>query len=527
MNSPSIPVNDPKHPRWLVDLEEWESKPFTEVPQETLSLEGYGVVSYTWGYIVDKGNPAPNPPRGLLWDVPGIKGWTLPGIRNIMRKIGCRYIWWDWMCVAQRGQGMRPLSRELQEVQGQEIGKQMHIYRGARKSMVWLHSTSWTKESVLKGLLTLPRSDAMAGPAGMQKHVNRVAGDLDTARSQERWLGSGWTLQEGILLDETDLIDGSGKALQAPNFEMSDQATVLDLTVPTTTLAFELALGYFIKSQGHEPDFGAPAPKAAYVFSELPNIWLRRSLQTLLRSGFAGYWKDSPLEILAGKKKRRYGKIEDSCWALVGALGIENIEVTYDASMDEIRRRLLVALLDKYQWTILLLPFPELSFTNENDDVPRNFKWSDIADGALLPIKAFGVEHHDPQEELPTLIYTHDLRIKAPVNKLITLFRASKEGAAWFRHYRQDEDGLSIVSNREVAFTEDRLLSDAWLLPLHHINMKDGVQGWRCLVLLGLKHHIDEASVSASAVFGGIIDLQGIGSDTVQVGEIILDAAAV
>lgn len=86
MNSTSIPVNDPKHPRWLVDLEEWETIPFTEIPQETFLLEGYGVVSYTWGYIVDKGNPAPNPPRGLLWDVPGIKGWTLPEIRDIMRK---------------------------------------------------------------------------------------------------------------------------------------------------------------------------------------------------------------------------------------------------------------------------------------------------------------------------------------------------------------------------------------------------------------------------------------------------------
>lgn len=171
-------------------------------------------------------------------------------------------------------------------------------------------------------------------------------------------------------------------------------------------------------------------------------------------------------------------------------LGIEDIEVTYDTSMDEIRRKLLVALFDKYQWTILLLPFPELSFTDEIDGEQRKLKWSDVADGALLPVKAFAVEHHDPQEELPTLIYTHDLRIKASVNKLIFLFRASKEGAAWFCHYRQDEDGLKIVSNREIAFT-DGLLSDAWLLPLYHINMKDGVQGRRCLVLPGLKHHVE------------------------------------
>ncbi|KAJ5994050.1 hypothetical protein N7451_009774 [Penicillium sp. IBT 35674x] len=69
----------------------------------------------------------------------------------------------------------------------------------------------------------------------MQKHVDRVADDHDTARSQERWLDSGWALQE----------------------EMSDQAIVLDVTVPTTRLVLELALGYFIKSQGHQPDIGA------------------------------------------------------------------------------------------------------------------------------------------------------------------------------------------------------------------------------------------------------------------------------
>lgn len=106
MNSTSIPVNDPKHPRWLVDLEEWETIPFTEIPQETFLLEGYGVVSYAWGYIVDYSKSAP----GFTLGRPRDQRMDPPRDKRYNEKIGCRYIWWDWMCVPQRGQGMRTLS---------------------------------------------------------------------------------------------------------------------------------------------------------------------------------------------------------------------------------------------------------------------------------------------------------------------------------------------------------------------------------------------------------------------------------
>lgn len=127
MNTTTIPPNDPESPRWLLDLEKWEILPYTEVPQETLDVEGYGVVSYTWGYIQDSGNSAPDPPRGLLWDVPGVTEWSLSKAKEAMKIIGTRYIWWDWMCVPQRVKGMKELSRELGEVQAQEIGKQMSV----------------------------------------------------------------------------------------------------------------------------------------------------------------------------------------------------------------------------------------------------------------------------------------------------------------------------------------------------------------------------------------------------------------
>jgi hypothetical protein len=121
-----IPPNDPTAPRWLLDLHEWKVMPYTTVSTEILDAEGYGIVSYTWGYIADYVNLATNTPEGLQWDVPGTKKWTLSKAREVMNTIGTRYMWWDWMCVPQGGRGnMRELSLELQRVKGEEIGKQM------------------------------------------------------------------------------------------------------------------------------------------------------------------------------------------------------------------------------------------------------------------------------------------------------------------------------------------------------------------------------------------------------------------
>jgi hypothetical protein len=52
-----------------------------------------------------------------------------------------------------------------------------------------------------------------------------------------------------------------------------------------------------------------------------------------MASGFVSYYKHNPLDILAGKWKRTYGIDKDSCWALVGALGIEDMDITYDENV--------------------------------------------------------------------------------------------------------------------------------------------------------------------------------------------------
>lgn len=123
MGGLNIPPNDPAAPRWLLDLQAWRILPYTEVPQRVLDDEGYGVVSYTWGYIAQWDKPALDVPDGVVWTVPTTSRWPLSTARKIMHQIGTRYIWWDWMCVPQGLQGQ--LDPDLYKAKGEEIGKQL------------------------------------------------------------------------------------------------------------------------------------------------------------------------------------------------------------------------------------------------------------------------------------------------------------------------------------------------------------------------------------------------------------------
>jgi hypothetical protein len=99
MASIQIPPNDESAPRWLLDLHEWRIQPYTEISKEILDSEGYGVVSYTWGYIAQWDKPETDLPKGVVWKVPTTSKWPLSKAREMMQKIGTRYIWWVWMCV--------------------------------------------------------------------------------------------------------------------------------------------------------------------------------------------------------------------------------------------------------------------------------------------------------------------------------------------------------------------------------------------------------------------------------------------
>ncbi|PIG80511.1 hypothetical protein AARAC_001636 [Aspergillus arachidicola] len=483
MASINVPPNDPKAPRWLLDLQEWRIQPYTEISRDILDCEGYGVVSYTWGYIAQWDKLASDMPEGV-----------------VMEKIGTRYIWWDWMCVPQGRD--HQLDPELLKAKGEEIGKQLHIYKNASKSIVWLHSTSWEEDSALKELLLLEMSrPGFQDPALVQGYTDKVDSWLCTAPKDERWLTSGWTLQEGVLLGSTYLLYRDGN------------------TSPTAGSRIPARPPFAICQSRSPPGaglFGHLLPKAPESV-----IWLRRSIQTLARSGLVGYFAFSPLSILAGKNSRQYGWEQDSCWALVGAIELENIEVSYDFPMEEIKRRLLSALVDKYQGMMFFLPFLECP-------------WTDVVDGALLPVGLFLVESHpDPElplDKQPTFHFSDerfisdDLRVKAPDGQTMRLFRVSPDQITYFRHDRQDLDGLRIVSSRAVPVAEDPLLANARLLPLWNVDLKEDVRGKRCLLVLQLKGPT-AADEPAHAAFGGMIDVWGIGSEKVEVKEMILDAS--
>ncbi|KAJ5683366.1 hypothetical protein N7462_006531 [Penicillium macrosclerotiorum] len=517
----NIPPNDPKAPRWLLDLQEWRIQPYTEVPKEILEGEGYGIVSYTWGYIAQWDKPALDVPKGIVWTVPTTSKWSLARAREVMRKIGTRYIWWDWMCVPQgRVQDLTP---ELLKAKGEEIGKQLHIYKNSSKSIVWLHSTSWEDDSALKEVLLLEMSQpGFQDPTIVQSYTRKVDNYIETAQADERWLKSGWTLQEGVLLSSTCLIDGHGNTLSDSRFYTGRKATVRDLSIPVSTLAFNLASGYFIQSEGHDPDTTRPgAGQFGHLLPKSPEsvIWLRRSLKNLVQSGLVMFFEYSPLFILAGKYSRMYGVLADSCWALVGAMELENIEVSYDLPMENIKRRFLSALVEKYQWMMMFLPFPECLIEERGGTMKRPFQWTDVVDGAFLPVGLFLVESHAdenlPAEKQPTLQFSDEnfesdeLRVKGPGGQAMSLFRVSKDHITYFRHYRQDSDGLRIVSSRSVDVSDDDLLASGWLLHLWNVDEKNGVRGKRCLLVLQVEG-LGTNDEPVNATFGGMIDVWGL-----------------
>jgi hypothetical protein len=122
--SQNIPPNNPKHPRWLLDLKEWRIKDFRDIQDEVRQI-GYGIVSYTWGMWADWGKSPENPPDGLMWKVPYITVLDLKDARRVMESMEARYVWWDWMCVPQGNS--TTLKRELLQAKGEEVGKQMWV----------------------------------------------------------------------------------------------------------------------------------------------------------------------------------------------------------------------------------------------------------------------------------------------------------------------------------------------------------------------------------------------------------------
>jgi hypothetical protein len=260
-------------------------------------------------------------------------------------------------------------------------------------------------------------------------------------QGEEPWLTSGWTLQEGVLLENAPVIDYEGKGLSGDFDLIGKQARVLDLSIPATTFATHLATAFIRVSEGWTPTNipqGTPEEvKQAIDFisplsTSTPSNYERAAacLSKIVRSGLVCYWpgKETPLYILAGAEGRRFGVREDECWALLGALELENVKPWYSTqaeqnnedamtkNMKKIKTQFFESLLKKYQWELLLVPYVE------DQNALGKLSWPErTVRGGVLPLGIYFSKDIAPA--LPQLTYDEEK------DELIIEFNKAEDGS--------------------------------------------------------------------------------------------------
>ncbi|KAJ5966763.1 heterokaryon incompatibility protein het-6-like protein [Penicillium viridicatum] len=510
-----IPANDPLKPRWLLDTKKWRIVLYTDVASQVGPPNGeYGIVSYTWGYISNLEAPATGTPAGILWDVPTTTGWTLATAKKVMEKIGSRYIWWDWMCVPQEvSNGTKPITALMRQVQAEEIAKQVD----ARTSIVWLHSTSWALDSPIKSLvLPIP-----AQGNDVLVTIDKIASHLNNAQANERWLLSGWTLQEGVMLSETRLIDGAGEPLENERFIHGGLARVINLTDTVSKLASEIGKAFVNQADGKKPQnsIDEAIGASAENYERLLDI-----ITQFVKSGLVAYARGSPLYILVGKKNRLFGRPLDKYWALLGAMGIDDLQVSYTLPTWQVKTVFLRALVRKFQWSLLLLPDPSFDYIN--------FNWLQLVDGDLFPIGVFVDSTLGHIKNPPILSYSSDaihIRPNPEDKKKTSISVLQEPQIKAFRYYRQIKDRVRIITST-TATPEDRdFLSQTAYLPIEDLESredqetKEELTGKRCVVVLGFYKPPQRGEVG---VYRGTIDIWYKIAKVVEVGSLQLDATS-
>ncbi|KAF5855105.1 hypothetical protein ETB97_010045 [Aspergillus alliaceus] len=517
--SNNIPENDKNRPRWLLDIDLWLIFPYDEIEQ--IGEVGYGIVSYTWGMWADFDTPVPEDetPNNLKWKIPSVKGLSIKHAREVLTQtMDMKYVWWDWMCVPQGKAGKKvTLGKDLEEVKGEEVAKQMHIYKGAKKSIVWLHRTNWDKCPRLAGYL----KGSLQPLNDFGDTIADFALSIKGMQEEEPWLTSGWTLQEGVLLEKTTLLDYNGKSLSGDFEPGQKQARVLDLSIPATPLAIHIATAFVRVSEGWTSSKNMPQGMPEQVKQAIDFISASQSnyeraatcLSKIVSSGLVAYWpgKATALYILAGADGRRFTVPEDRCWALLGALDLEDVEPWYvnwpkvdeKKAMKEIKTKFFVPLLKKYQWELLVLP--EIV----DQHILDGLSWPERAvHGGFLPLGIYFTQ--DIELGLPALTYNEEKdELTSTPGKFIKLKKR-----VFCRRYRQARLGVN-EGFIEVAKITSQEPSGHLYCPLVDIPVPDistpKPDGWsevkkgkRCVHIELIK------GGDTSGCFKGIVDLWGI-----------------
>jgi hypothetical protein len=316
------------------------------------------------------------------------------------------------------------------------------IYQKATEGFVWLHCTTWSDGDSLR-LQTFLR--AGFAHETFEDTLNDIHIYLQYIQESEPWLTSGWTLQEGVLLQQSILRDYHGEGLPRDfifpaqtysgsqkllNYspENSHQSYVMvdQLSLPATGLADDIASAFFRYSEGWTSSRDMPQGVSEKVKQAIdylgPSdersrgkyVYTSELLTDLIRSGLVCYWPGQPtaLYLLSGVASRRFGMEEDKCWALLGALDLtleDNKDPVYNYDPDttpqqqekhlrEVKNDFFKPLLKVYQWELFLVPKVE-------DPNYPHLSWPErVVHGGVLPLSLFFAS--DIYEDLPRLEYS-------------------------------------------------------------------------------------------------------------------------
>ncbi|KAF7947012.1 uncharacterized protein EAE97_004261 [Botrytis byssoidea] len=142
------------------------------------------------------------------------------------------------------------------------------------------------------------------------------------------------------------------------------QASVIDLTARVTKPAVGVPQSFLLQANGKEPQSQVSIliDESVHMANEF-----RQILRALVTFGFIAYGKASLLFILSGKQSRKFGMEQDSCWALIRAMKLEDVTVDYKLPMDEIK------------------PL----FSVKKGQSASGLKWINIVDGLLISVGMF------------------------------------------------------------------------------------------------------------------------------------------
>lgn len=335
-------------------------------------------------------------------------------------------------------------------------------------------------------------------------YLGAVDALLSEIQEAEPWLTSGWTLQEGVLLSETPLLDQRGTTLHDDRFlHNQGQASVLDLTAGLTTFAIHIATAFLKLSETQ--DGGDYDEVVQFIRASDENYqFVAHFLSRLLRSGLIAYTKKSPLYILAGKFSRKYGVDEDQCWALLGALELPNVTPWYNnaADMDRVKSVFFARLLQEHQWSTLLVAGASAD-NQELSQLPWHTK---VTDGKYLPLGIFFDVNWKPN--LPGLSWTYPatpqddaIHIQTRTGAPFAVVKVRENGSALCRRYEQlptrDEAGsIRILPVRPLEH------SPALFFPIADLESRPNMPGARCIEIIPTGKE-----TYATGKFRGVIDI--------------------